>query len=226
MESLPIKLRSSFNHYLSALEQYMGMNPGFSRSFAKEHGVTEAIIARYLCNRIRKSKTVREEKKWFYNSITKLATRWPYLSRTAVAETLKRLQKKGLIEIGRFNRFKQDKTQWYSAKQEILDAVEENVIYFEPQVAKLHGVCAGVLILNFVHLLRTQPFALLKFSPKAYSKIIPFSVSAIRNGLNSLIDAKLLKADPGRRSFFGLGENAPYTTNEKGHLNGVTFMNV
>lgn len=198
-------------------------NPGFSRPFAKAHGVTEAILVRYLANRIRKSKTKREDKKWFYNPITKLAEQWPYFGRSTIADALKRLKKAGVIEVGRFNKFKQDRTQWYSASQEVLDAVEEDIIYFDAGVAADHGVCAGVIILNFVALLKSLPWAMLRFSATEYSRVVPFSVSAIRNALNSMITAKLLMRDPHKTGYYGFGANTKYTVDAKDRLKEVTF---
>ncbi|MBI5821360.1 MAG: hypothetical protein HZA88_20525 [Verrucomicrobia bacterium] len=121
----------------------------FSRKFAEEHGVKEAIVLKFLAHKVRRSKNVRNDKKWFFDPIRELAHRYPYIPKSTMDKILKRLESKKLLEIDNFNRRGYDRTGWYTVPQDALDAVEKRpLIKVDVEVANELGIPAGVLIEN------------------------------------------------------------------------------
>ena len=166
---------------------------GFSRSFAREHGVTTAVILRHIGYKVRTSKTVRDEKRWHYNSAAKLQPKLPYFKRSTISATLKKASTDGLVEAkDRYNPRKKDRTLHYSMTDAVCAEVEDDVISFDKDVAKEYGVLAAVLHCNLCHFIGKQ----LKkkrgvpehtMSPPELAKILPFSESAIKKTLAKMV---------------------------------------
>ena len=172
----------------------------FSLGFAKEHGVPEAIVAKFIAFKVRRAaarnsrKAFKDEKYWYFDPITKVTERFPYFERTAVAGTLKRLETKKLIEVGRFNRLSFDRTRWYTVPQEVMDAVEKDpLIRVDLDVANI-SICAGVLIGHMRHELMEKPAKTkkplkdiyIRMSPAALARSLPFDPKTIRRTLDKL----------------------------------------
>ena len=64
---------------------------GFSRKVAKKYGVNAAIVLRYLSYKIHHSKNERDGKLWYYGTVDEMTKCFPYLTRNAVYEAIKRL---------------------------------------------------------------------------------------------------------------------------------------
>lgn len=167
----------------------------FSLGFAKEHGVPEAIVAKFLGRKVRKSKNRRDGKTWFYDTVRNLAENYPYIRPTTMMDILKRLKRKKLIEVGRYNKLSFDRTCWYTVPQEIMDAVEKNpLIRVDLDVAGTHSICAGVLIAHMRHELIEKPAKTKKpltdiympMSPAVLARCIPFSAKTIKRTLDKL----------------------------------------
>lgn len=121
----------------------------FSLEFAVKHGVPEAIVAKFIAHKVRCSKNVRNDKKWFFDPIRELAGRYPYIPKSTMDKILKRMETKKLIEIDSFNRRGYDRTGWYTMSLETMDAVEKGKrITVDVRVAAEFGIPAGVLIEN------------------------------------------------------------------------------
>lgn len=179
----------------------------FSRSFARDHGVTPAVLLKHLGYKVRTSKNVREGKLWHYNSAEKLAKKLPYLSASTISENIKTLAKKGLLELGNYNRRKADRTQWYHVSEETQALVELDLIRFDQCVAKDHGVLAAVVHFNLCDHLKKKakrpgatPTHLM--SAAELKDHLPYSESAIRKALTRLAKAnRIVKSAVGRSTF-------------------------
>lgn len=185
----------------------------FSRPFAKEHGVTAAVLLKHLAYKVGESKNKREGKYWYYNAAKKLQAKLPYLSASTISAQAKSLQNKGLLEIGNFNKWKQDKTQWYHVADEVRAEVEEELIRFDAEVAKEVGVTAAVIHFNLCHFIRLQIKKKVKhpqhtMSPQELAQNhLPFlSESAIKKALAKLVKEKLIVKLKTPRSTYCLPE--------------------
>ncbi len=169
----------------------------FSDSFARLHGVKEAIILKFLAHKVRKSKKLHDGKKWHYDTLDELAKRFPYMSRSTLHEVLKRMAKDGLVEIGNYNRRKYDRTQWFTVPEKYMDAVEEDPRYFNVAVAESHGIAEAVLLANLDYWGRYKIWNTIQdiwqpMIPSVLAEIIPFSKSAIRRALKHLQKTELI----------------------------------
>lgn len=181
----------------------------FSRSFAKEHGATAAVLLKHLAYKVRTSKNVRDGKKWHYNSAKKLQRKLPYLSASTISAQVKSLQEKELLEIANYNKWKHDKTQWYHVNKQIREEVEDDLISFDAEVAKKVGILPAVLHFNLYHFIRLQVKQRVKMPkhtmlPKELVNLLPFSESAIKNGLKKLQEEGLITKSKKQRSTFSV----------------------
>lgn len=201
--------------------------PGFSRKLAKKHGVAEAVVLRFIAHKVRQAITAKRnlhrDKFWYYESIRNLTeNQLPWFAPATLADILTRLKKKGLIEVGRFNKWHVDRTAWYSMPQAALDAAEEDVIYFDEIVAIEFGFCEAVLIENVRFLLRERDgfpgFFPVKVSPTNLAKLLPFSESTIRRALEQLVEAQLLKQDEESTNYYTLKQPSEFKVGENGRI--------
>jgi DNA-binding MarR family transcriptional regulator len=181
----------------------------FSRSFAKKHGATAAVLLKHLAYKVGMSKNKRHGKRWHYNSAKKLQSKLPYLSSSTISAQVKALQKKGLLEIANYNKWKHDKTQWYHVPRQIRDQVRDDLISFDAEVAKKVGILPAVLHFNLHHFIRIQirkKVASPKhtMSPQELAQLLPFSESAIKKGLKQLWKKGLIIKLKKPRSTYGL----------------------
>ena len=70
----------------------------------------------------------KDGKYWTYNSDNSLKKMFPYFSISAIRRMRRNLLKAGLIEIGNYNKWKQDKTTWYTYTDKAETIVHE--MYF------------------------------------------------------------------------------------------------
>ncbi len=177
------------------------MNPSnvhsFSRSFAREHGVTGAIVLKHIAYKVRTSKNKRDEKLWHYNSAKKLAQKIPYLSASTISAVVRELQENNVLEIGNHNKRRADRTLWFHVTEEVCAEVEMDIIRFDSEVAKKHGILSAVLHFNLRHFLKNQRIQPGKspshvMSASKLSELLPFSESAIKKALARLVDAKVI----------------------------------
>jgi len=80
-------------------EQLKDRRHSFSRKLAREiqekkrltnqkakHGAHEAIVLKYLANRVGASKNIVDGKPWYYTTVRDLETKFPYLSKSAISD--------------------------------------------------------------------------------------------------------------------------------------------
>ena len=119
----------------------------FSRSFARAHGINAAIIAGYLAHRI--TTTRKRPGEGYRCSLNELKTHYPYLSRTAIADALKRLSPSVLTVVPVKNWRSTDHTRHYAfASTALLRSASEDPIYFQIADAEQHGIPAALLLTN------------------------------------------------------------------------------
>ena len=182
----------------------------FSRSFAAVHGVTTATILKHIGHKVRRSRTVREGRRWHFNSAAKLQPKLPYFARATISATLKQAALHGLIEAtDRYNRRKSDRTLHFAMTDEVCAAVEDDLIRFDAEVAKEVGVLASVLHFNLCHFIGIQLEQRAQnpthaMSPATLSRLLPVSESAIKKGLAKLVTEGLIIKVGGERSRYTL----------------------
>lgn len=166
----------------------------FSRPIAHRYGVREAIVLRFLGYKVIRSKNVRDDRQWYFDSIDALVARYPYIPRSTLWEVLRRLIKAGAIETARFNRRKADRTTWYHVPVWVQEMAGEELIGLDVQVATELGICAGVLIQNLRYWSNAQKTEWHHLSPRALKRSLPFSESTIKRAINDLIAYRHRKA--------------------------------
>lgn len=189
----------------------------FSLPFAREHGVAEAIVLRFLAHKVRRAaarksrKTFQDGKYWFFDPIRELAERYSYIPKSTMADILKRLKAKKLIEVGNYNKRDFDRTGWYSVPQEVMDAAEKGpLIRVDQDVARRLGIPAGVLMAHFrfkllkKHRGKQRPHV--SISPAALAELLPFSSKTIKRTLDKLLEKGLIVKHPDSGLLFTLPE--------------------
>jgi len=100
------------------------MDHHFNTEVAKTYGVGEAIILHNICfwqkKNIANNSNFHDGKYWVYNSISAYTELFPYYSDRQIRTILKKLEDKGCVFVGRYNKMKIDRTKWYSASDEIM----------------------------------------------------------------------------------------------------------
>lgn len=88
--------------------------PRFLPSLAHEIGLHECIVFHLLEFRIATSHHERDGNIWTYQSTTDLHNDLTFLSASSIKRAINNLKKRGLINIGNYNRRHADRTQWFS----------------------------------------------------------------------------------------------------------------
>ncbi|MGC3990587.1 MAG: hypothetical protein QM796_13085 [Chthoniobacteraceae bacterium] len=166
------------------------------------HGAHEAIVLKHLAHKVRKSKNEEVGKKWYYATFDELAEKWPYLGRSTIHEVIKRLEDLGYLEIGNFNLIKYDRTLWYHVPLKFQEAAEDDLVYFETDVAHKYGVPSAVLLSNFNNWIgecvKNKVEQRVKLIPARLEYYIPFSASTIKRCLQDLNGKALQKVWAGK----------------------------
>jgi len=100
------------------------MDHHFNTEIAEKYGVPEAIMLHNICFWQHKNtvnnKNFHDGRYWTYNSVSAFGLLFTYLSDKQIALILKKIEKKGCVAIGRYNKMKIDRTKWYSANLDIM----------------------------------------------------------------------------------------------------------
>jgi len=185
--------------------------PGFSRSYARQrglpNGIEEAVVVRFLSHHVNRAieqrRNWRNGKNWYFNSLKTLADRMPYIPRATLGDILDRLAADGQIVRAIHNKIKIDRTFWYWVPKDVRDQAEDDVIYFNQEIAVRFGkICHGVLYEHLRYISRNEPWAFWRMSPTHLSRVLPFSVATIRRALKEMTAEGVLKADQFLTSFY------------------------
>lgn len=100
----------------------MGQTHSFSVDVAVELGVNAAILLQsiaFWCDKNRaNNKQEHDGLYWTYNSTRAWGELYPYLGKGAIAAALGKLEERGYIRTGNFNRSAYDRTKWYAITDE------------------------------------------------------------------------------------------------------------
>ena len=117
----------------------------------------------------------------------------PYLGATTIWEIICRLRKLGLLSVTNQNYHGYDRTFWFDVSEEMRDAVEHDIIYFDVSVAILVGVPAAVVLRNFEYwsdeCCKAGIPVKVRMSPAKLSKVLPFSEDTVKRALEDLVEA-------------------------------------
>jgi len=93
-------------------------------TLARTIGLNEAIILQQIHYWLQKSKNVREGQTWVYKSVREWQTEFPFWSTNTIERTLKKLEQQQLIMVGNYNKYKSDRTKWYTIQYENIAELE------------------------------------------------------------------------------------------------------
>lgn len=103
---------------------------------AQAIGLNQAIVLQQLNYWLhsRSAKKI-DGKLWVYNRIKDWNEQFPFWSKNTVQRTLESLEKAGLVVTGNFNRYKFDRTKWYSINQaELVNRMTQFGVKGEPNL--------------------------------------------------------------------------------------------
>lgn len=98
------------------------MTHSFDVNLAVKVGLNEAIFLNHMVfwhkRNMENKKSYFEGHYWTYNSIAAFLEVYPYLSERKLRTVIKKLEERGLIKVGNFNKKKFDRTRWYCLTKE------------------------------------------------------------------------------------------------------------
>lgn len=114
------------------------MQHNFNIFLAQMYSVEEAIFLQhiyhwYLYNKTN-NKNYFDNRYWTYNSVNAFAEQFVYLSEKQIRNILLKLETKGLIITGNYNKISYDRTKWYSITQNGLEILENLGIHKEQEI--------------------------------------------------------------------------------------------
>jgi len=108
----------------------MGDTHGFNVKLATLLGFQQAILLQHLwywhqanCN---KENNIIDGKVWTYNTYERYHEIFPYLTKRQIALGFEKLEEKGLIVTGNYNKLKFDKTKWYALTDKGIKIFDNN----------------------------------------------------------------------------------------------------
>jgi DnaD/phage-associated family protein len=94
-------------------------------SLAASVGLNESIILQQLHYWLERSNHIYEGHKWVYNTYEEWKEQFPFWSVSTIRRIISKLEEKGLIIVGNFNKSKIDKTKWYRIDYEKMNALSK-----------------------------------------------------------------------------------------------------
>lgn len=177
----------------------------FSKALAEEHGITAAVLLKYLAVRVTRSKNLHKGVLWHYETLDDLAARYPYLSKSALHATLKKLTKKVLLK-DRFPKRRNNKTSWYAFRDlGCAFAAKTKLLYFDAEFAGRFGIHEAILLHNIQYWVKEnrkkQPsYEYHEVSPTDLATLLPISRASIARALENLVEQHVLIKDADSRS--------------------------
>ena len=98
------------------------------RKLAQAIGLNEAIVVQqinyWLYQNRKADRNFHDGRYWTYNSYPKWQEEnFPFWSVSTIKRTFRKLEKKGILKVGNYNKMKIDRTKWYSIDRARLDEV-------------------------------------------------------------------------------------------------------
>ena len=137
------------------------------KRFIEELGATDGYVLSKLCHLQSKATFVKDGRKWFVCPLGRRATTkeasktyqplsdyFPWLGFKALHKIVQKLEEKKYITIGRgFNKWKKDRTLWYSVSKASMKKwyYKENRVFFNPADAKAFKNVSRAIVLNILY---------------------------------------------------------------------------
>lgn len=103
----------------------------FSVDVAKEVGVNAAILLqsiKWWCDKNRANgKHLHNGLWWTYNSVKAWEELYPYLGKSAINSALSKLEERGYIAVGNYNKSAYDRTKWYAITEDGMSLFGESI---------------------------------------------------------------------------------------------------
>lgn len=169
---------------------------------AAEYGLAAAVVMKYLAHCCSsKRATEREGRRWFRVNLDHMAETMPYLSRSCLADTLKKLStgEDAPLLIHQENRRGYDRTCNYAfTNPQFMAQTRTQLRYFDPQEAVDYGLPAALILHNLRYWQSGKPDAesWRTVQPGEMAKLLPLSSKQIRDALKYLVSAEVLKPRP------------------------------
>ena len=170
----------------------------FSRSFAHQNSVNEAVILKFIAAKVRSSNNIKDDKQWYFGPIKDIAKKIPAISSSAIDANLVKMEKKGHVEFGNGNKLSFDRTRWYHVPEPFVNDVENDLITFDIRVAQDHGIPTAAIYHNLRYWLQTQMRktkgidVTQEMSPTKLAGVLPFSQAGIKKALAHLVEKGLI----------------------------------
>lgn len=103
----------------------------FNIYFARDYGTNEAVLFQnilYWCdfNRMN-NRNFHDGLYWTFNKASAFSMQFPFLTERQVRYALAKLEEKGLIKSGNFNKTRYDQTKWYAVTRKGLEKMAEYI---------------------------------------------------------------------------------------------------
>ena len=170
-----------------------------SNTVAGRLGCPAGLLLKYLDYVIRKKGKEKDGRKWYRVTLDHLAEKFPYLSRTCIEETLKKLTagEKSPLLVRNDNYHGYDRTCNYAFRDQKLGAESAAKLrYFQPDDAGKHGIPTALLLHNLRYWAGHKDAAadgwqVLKL--KELAEALPLTTKQIRDALKSLVAKGVLE---------------------------------
>ena len=183
----------------TAADRHGPKEHSLSKTTADQHGCPAAVLLKYLDYVVSRRGREKDGRQWYRVNLDDLAKACPYLARSCIEETLKKLTAgdSSPLLVHRDNRHGFDRTGNYAFRTPQLAAESRTSIrYFRPAEAVRHGIPAALLLHNLRHWAgqpdapadgwQTIPF-------KKLAIVLPLSSSQIKRAVQTLVTAKVLE---------------------------------
>jgi hypothetical protein len=98
---------------------------------AVEIGLNESILLLQIDFWISGCDHFQEGKYWTFQSVRKIKETFPYWGVATINRTIKSLEKKGLILVGKFNKHAYDKTRWFALNVDAISQLKTIAVVFQ-----------------------------------------------------------------------------------------------
>jgi len=95
-------------------------------------GSDDAIVLQQVHYWTQKNINIRDGYSWVYNSMKEWHKQFYWISESSVKRIFTKLEKKGILITGNYNKAKFDKTKWYRIDYDALDEMEQRLGQIDP----------------------------------------------------------------------------------------------
>lgn len=206
--------------YLARNEKLATKGPtdhAYSKVIASRYTITAALILKYLAYCVRK-RPVKEGRQWITRSAEQISAQYPYLSTSAISDTLRRLCPDVLLRERRFNRTTGSLSTAYAfANPALMAEVGRDLIYFNPGVATRLGIHEAIVLHRLQFLMRKRGerepgFRYLRVPVTETAEKLGPSTASVSRALDTLVARGELMRNPnpaGKYPEFCLGSGEP-----------------